>query len=132
MGWEFGISRCKLLYIEWINNKVLQYSTGNYIQYPVINHNGKEYGEEGWPLGPLRQRQLRAPWLQEEAVPRPGPGLCCKPGGGPDRSDSFVHHIRRSQLALCCTAPRTATAPSLAWPPVTPAQLPGGMTTTGG
>ena len=23
MDWEFGISRCKLLYIEWINNKVL-------------------------------------------------------------------------------------------------------------
>ena len=40
--WEFGISRCELLYIEWIN-KVLLYSTGNYIQYPVINHNGKEY-----------------------------------------------------------------------------------------
>ena len=37
------ISRCKLLYIECINNKVLLYSTGNYIQYPVINHNGKEY-----------------------------------------------------------------------------------------
>ena len=29
--WEFGISRYKLLYIEWINNKVLLYSTGNYI-----------------------------------------------------------------------------------------------------
>ena len=29
--WEFGISRCKLLYIEWINNKVLLYSTGNYM-----------------------------------------------------------------------------------------------------
>ena len=43
MDWEFGISRCKLLYIEWINNKVLLYSTGNYIQYLVINHNGKEY-----------------------------------------------------------------------------------------
>ena len=42
MDWEFGVSRCKLLYIEWINNKVLLY-TGNYIQYPVINHNGKEY-----------------------------------------------------------------------------------------
>ena len=42
MDWEFGISRCKLLYIEWVN-KVLLYSTGNYIQYPVINHNGKEY-----------------------------------------------------------------------------------------
>ena len=22
------------------------YSTGNYIQYPVINHNGKEYEKE--------------------------------------------------------------------------------------
>ena len=41
--WEFGISRCKLVYIGWINNKVLLYSTGNYIQYPVINHKGKEY-----------------------------------------------------------------------------------------
>ena len=46
MDWEFGISRCKLLYIEWINNKVLLYSTGNYIQYPVINYNGKEYEKE--------------------------------------------------------------------------------------
>jgi len=52
--WEFGTSRCakyiiyniiyniKLLYIGWINNKVLLYSTGNYIRYPVINHHGKE------------------------------------------------------------------------------------------
>ena len=41
-GREFGLSRGKLLYIEWINNKILLYSTGNYIQYPMINHNGKE------------------------------------------------------------------------------------------
>ena len=46
MDWEFGVSRCKLLYREWINNKVLLYSTQNYIQYPVINHNGKEYEKE--------------------------------------------------------------------------------------
>ena len=46
MDWEFGISRCKLLYIEWINSKVLLYSTGNYIQYPVINRNRKEYEKE--------------------------------------------------------------------------------------
>ena len=46
MEWEFGLSRCKLLYIEWINSKVLLYSTGNYTQYPVINHNGKEYEKE--------------------------------------------------------------------------------------
>ena len=44
--WEFGINRCKLLYIEWINIKVLLYSTGNYIRYPVTNHNGKEYEKE--------------------------------------------------------------------------------------
>ena len=43
LSWEFGISRCKLLYVDWINNKILLYSTGNYIQYPVINYNGKEY-----------------------------------------------------------------------------------------
>ena len=40
--WEFGISKCKLLYIEW-KNKVLLYSTGNCIEFPVINRNGKEY-----------------------------------------------------------------------------------------
>ena len=46
MDWEFGISRCKLVCIEWINSKVLLHSTGNHIQYPVINHNGKEYEKE--------------------------------------------------------------------------------------
>ena len=46
MEWEFGVSRCQLLYIEWINNTVLLYSTGNYIQYPMIKHNGKEYEKE--------------------------------------------------------------------------------------
>ena len=42
IDWESGNSRGKLLYIEWIKNKVLLYSTGNHIQYPVINHNRKE------------------------------------------------------------------------------------------
>ena len=46
MDLEFGLSRCKLLYTEWINNKVLLYSTGNYSQYPVVNHNGKEDEKE--------------------------------------------------------------------------------------
>ena len=41
--WEMGISRRKLLYREWVNNKVLLYSTRNYIQYPVINPSGREY-----------------------------------------------------------------------------------------
>ena len=42
MDWAFGMSRCKPLYIESINNKVLLYSTGNYIQYLIITYNGKE------------------------------------------------------------------------------------------
>ena len=46
MDWEFGVSRCKLLHTEWINNTVLLCSTGNYIQYPGINHNGKEYKKQ--------------------------------------------------------------------------------------
>ena len=37
MDGKFEISRCKLFYIEWINNKVLLYSTRNYIQYPVMS-----------------------------------------------------------------------------------------------
>ena len=45
MDLEFGTSRYKLLYIEWIN-KILLYSTGNYIQYPIINQTGKEYNKE--------------------------------------------------------------------------------------
>ena len=41
--WEIEVSRGELLYREWINNKVLLHGTGNYIQYSIINHNGKEY-----------------------------------------------------------------------------------------
>ena len=33
-------------YKKQMNNKVLLYSTGNHIQYPVINHNGNEYEKE--------------------------------------------------------------------------------------
>ena len=41
IGWEFGVDRCKLLHLEWINNKVLLYSTKNYTQFPGIKGNGK-------------------------------------------------------------------------------------------
>ena len=46
MGWELGTIRYKLLYRKWLNNKVLLSSIVNYIQYPVISHNGKEYEKE--------------------------------------------------------------------------------------
>ena len=38
MDWEFGVGRCKLLHLEWISNEVLLYSTGNYIQLLVMEH----------------------------------------------------------------------------------------------
>ena len=46
-GWtgSLGLIDANYLYIEWIK-KVLLYSTGNYIQYPVTNHDGKEYEKE--------------------------------------------------------------------------------------
>ena len=40
---ESGVSRDKLSYIGWINNKVILYSKRNCIQYPTINRSGKEY-----------------------------------------------------------------------------------------
>ena len=40
--WEPGISRCELSHVGWINDKALLCSAGNYVQYPVTDHNGKE------------------------------------------------------------------------------------------
>ena len=66
IDWELGISRFKLLYIGWVN-KVLLYSTGNYIQYPVINHNGNEYEEE-WMCAyvQLNRGALQQKWTQHD------------------------------------------------------------------
>ena len=38
MDWEFGVNRCKLLPLEWISNEILLYSTGNYIQSLMMEH----------------------------------------------------------------------------------------------
>ena len=40
MDWEFEISRCQLLHLEWISNEILLYSTGNYILSLVMEHDG--------------------------------------------------------------------------------------------
>ena len=42
-GWIESLGLADANYYICINNKVLLYSTGKCIQYPVINHNGKEY-----------------------------------------------------------------------------------------
>ena len=39
---EVGVSRSGANCLEWIHSKVLLYSTGNYIQYPVIHQNGRD------------------------------------------------------------------------------------------
>ena len=41
MDWEFGVSRCKPFHLEWIDNKVLLYRTGNYSQSLGIEHDGR-------------------------------------------------------------------------------------------
>ena len=41
MDWEFGVNRCKLLHLEWMENNVLLYGTGNYIQSSGIDHDRK-------------------------------------------------------------------------------------------
>ena len=41
-----GKGKCLMIQMkqDWPRvNKTLMYSTGNYIQYPVINHKGREY-----------------------------------------------------------------------------------------
>ena len=44
-GLRVWVGRYKQLHMEGLN-KVLLYSTGNYIQYPEIKHDGKEYLKE--------------------------------------------------------------------------------------
>ena len=41
MDGNFGPGRCTLLYMEWMGNGVLLYSTGNSTQYSVITNMGK-------------------------------------------------------------------------------------------
>lgn len=39
--WELEVSRRKLGHTGWTGSKVLPYSTGKCIQYPVMNPSGK-------------------------------------------------------------------------------------------
>ena len=42
MDWEFGVSRCKLFHLEWINNKILLYIA----QETISNHLGWNMTED--------------------------------------------------------------------------------------
>ena len=59
----------KLLYIEWIH-KIPLFSTGNYIQYPVIKHNGRRiYMCVHTHMGGMATRSSvlawRTPWTEQ-------------------------------------------------------------------
>ena len=55
MDWESGVRRCKLLHWGCINNEVLLNSTGNYVQSPGIDHDGKEYIKKNVGNSPVAQ-----------------------------------------------------------------------------
>ena len=40
IDWESGVNRCKLLHLKRISNEILLYSTGNYIQSLMMEHDG--------------------------------------------------------------------------------------------
>ena len=46
MDGEFGVGRCQLFCLEWISNEVLLSSTGNDIQSPGTENDGREYKEK--------------------------------------------------------------------------------------
>ena len=46
MDWRFGIATCTLLYMEWMVNRDLLYSTGNLTRYSEMIYLGKEFEKE--------------------------------------------------------------------------------------
>ena len=52
--WEVEVSRCRLLYTEWINNKVLGFPAGAVVKNPPANA-----GDMGLIPGPGRSH---VPW----------------------------------------------------------------------
>ena len=65
---EFGVSRCKLLHLDWISNEVLLYSAGNYIQFLVIEH------DENW-LNIINQLYFKWNFLIKKILNTPHPEI---------------------------------------------------------
>ena len=58
MDWEVRLSRCKVLHTEGMDNKVLLYITENHIQYPMTNHNEKDYEKKYTHIYNLNHRAV--------------------------------------------------------------------------
>ena len=46
MDGEFGVGRCKLLYLEWINNGILLDSSKNYVQSLGLERDGRSMNKK--------------------------------------------------------------------------------------
>ena len=46
MDGEFGVGRCKLLHLEWINYEVLLYHTRSYVPSLRLEHDRRQYGAQ--------------------------------------------------------------------------------------
>ena len=94
MKWKVGISRCTLPYTGRIN-KALLYSTQNCIQYPTINHRGKDYCQR------YICTHTRITYTTEYLLGFKSRGLCGggrRGGGGGDtvRFDSWSCGLKRA------------------------------------
>ena len=100
MVWEFGISRCKLLCTEQINNKLLLHSTGNYIQHLLIYHNRKDYGKNVYMYICQRRQWHPTPVL----LPGKSHGrkslVGCSPWGHEESDTTKLLHFHFSLLCI--------------------------------
>ena len=66
-GEGVGWTGCKLFHLEWISNEVLLHSTGNYIQSPEIEHDGRWYKKSIYGV-PVVAQWLTNPTSNHEVV----------------------------------------------------------------
>ena len=100
MDWEFGAGRCKLLYIDSVNEKVLLYSIENYIQSPGISHNGKEYWESRANMSKTESLcctvQIGTTIIDDSSTTKKEPSWHQKDLGGhwshPNRAEASLQH----------------------------------------
>ena len=83
MNGKFGVGRCKLLHLEWISNRVLLYSTVNYVQSLGLECDRRQYEKCAYrsshcgavEINPTRNHNIAglipglAQWVKDPALP---------------------------------------------------------------
>ena len=128
-----------MVYIEWIHSNVymdILYSSGNYIQYPIINHNRKEFflmfpqakprvsmdpftvkGSEG-AGDPMDLPSLA--WLSKSSVIQPSLLLHLQPSSLPPTIPIFFWLLECARLALLSRPLSVPSPPPIPPPPALP------------